>query len=74
MHHKPILNPLLPFRVIDSAGLGEAEAPQQPAEDHAHLHQRQVLAGTDRRTVREGHESGRVVFSSGCAIDEPSFG
>ncbi len=73
MHHEPILDLSLPFLVSDAGSPGEAEAPQHPAEHHAHLHQRQVLTGADRRAVREGYESGRVVLSRRRALAEPSF-
>jgi hypothetical protein len=42
------------------------EAPQHPAEHHAHLHQRQVLSDATRRTVRKRYERGHVVFSPRC--------
>jgi hypothetical protein len=73
VHHEPILNHSLPFLVSDAGSLGEAEALQQPAEQHAHLQQSQVLSRADRRAVREGNEGGRVVFSRGRALAEPSF-
>ncbi len=73
VRHEPILNCSLPFLIGDPGSLGEAEALEQPAEQHAHLQQRQVLSRTDRRAVREGHEGGRVVFSRGRALAEPSF-
>ena len=73
VRHEPIPNRSLPFLVSDAGTLGEAEALQQPAEQHAHLQQRQVLARANRRAVREGHEGGRVVFSRRRALAEPSF-
>jgi len=73
VHNEPILNFLLPFLVINSGSLPEPEPPQHPAKQYSHLHQRQVLAHAVRRAVREGYESGRVVFSRGCALAEPSF-
>jgi hypothetical protein len=73
MHHKPILALSFPFLVGDTGSLREAEAPQQPAEHHPHLHKRQVLTGTARRAVRERDKCSRVVLSCGRALAEPSF-
>ena len=72
-HHKPVLDLSLPFLIVEPGSLREPEPPQHPAEQHPHLHQRQVLPGTDRRTVRKRNESSRVVFSRGRALAEPSL-
>ena len=74
MRYKPILNLPLPFLVVNSGSLRETESSQYPAKNHPHLHQRQVFTHTTRRPVRERYESGRVVFSRGCALAEPPFG
>jgi hypothetical protein len=63
VHYELILNLSLPRLVINVGNLREPEAPQHPAERHAHLHQRQVLADATCRAIREGYERGHVVFS-----------
>jgi len=73
VHHIPILNLSLPCRIVDPRSLREPEAPQQGAEQHPHLHQRQVFTDAHCRTVREGHESGRAVFSRWRALVQPSL-
>jgi len=73
MHHEPILALSFPFLVGDIGSLREAEAPQQPAEHHPHLHKRQVLTSAARRAVREREKRSRVVRSCGCALAEPSL-
>ena len=74
VHDPPILNLPLPFLVVNPGSLREPEPPQHPAEQHPHLHQCQILARADRRTVRERYECGCVVFSRRCALAEPPFG
>ena len=74
MHNEPILNLSLPLPVVNPGSLREPEPPQHQAEQHPHLHQRQILARTNRRAVREGYEGRGVVYSHGCALAEPAFG
>ena len=73
VNHVPILNPSFPALVCKPRGLREAEALQHPAEHHAHLHQRQALPNTDRRSVREREERSRVVLSRRLTFAKPSF-
>ncbi len=73
MYHVPILNPFVPTPISNPRGLGEAETPQHPAKQHAHLHQRQVLPHTDRRSVAKREERRRVVFSRRRTVAKPSF-
>ena len=74
MQKDPILNLPLPLLVVNPGSLREPEPPQHPAEQHPHLHQRQVPAHADSRTVRERYEGRWVVFSSQFALAEPSLG
>ena len=71
VYHKPILDLSLPFLVVYPGSLRELEPPQQPAEQHPHLHQRQVLPCADRGTIRERDKSSCVVFAPVRALAEP---
>jgi len=73
VYHEPILDLALPFLIADPGSFREPEPPQHPAEQHPHLHQRQVLTGADCRTVRERYESGCIVFSREGPLAQPPF-
>ena len=74
VHHKPILNLSLPFLIIKTRRPREAQVPQNPAERHPHLHQRQILTGAYSRPVGEWKERRWIVFSCRRALAEPPFG
>lgn len=69
----PIPNLFLPFRIVNPRRFREPEVPQQGAEKHPHLHQRQVFTDAHCWTVREGYECGHVVFSHWRALFQPSL-
>src|ERR1700677_2851985 len=73
VHNKPVQDPSFPLLEIHPRCIGEPESPKYPAEQHSHLHQRQILPRTNRRSVREGEERSRVVLSRGRTSAEPSF-
>jgi len=73
VNREPILDIPLPFLVSDARGHREPKTPQHPAEQHPHLHQRQVLTCAYRRSVREWEECARVVLSFRSILAEPPF-
>ena len=73
VYHPPILNLSLPFLVIKTGRPREAEVPQNPAEHHPHLHQRQILTGAYSPPVRKWKERRRIVFSRRRSLAEPPF-
>ena len=75
VHHKKVVLDLsFPLLVIHPGCLGEPESPEHPAEQHTHLHQRQVLTRTDCRSVRKREERSRVVLPHRRTRTEPTFG
>ena len=73
VHHPPILNLSLPFLVIKIGRPREAQVPQDPADRHPHLHQRQILTGAYSRPVRKWKERRRIVLPRRRALAEPPF-
>ena len=73
-HKKAVLDLSFPLLVTHPGCLGEPELPEHPAEQHTHLHQRQVLTRTDCRPVREREERSRVVLPHRRTRAEPTFG